>query len=160
MFLRNLQTGLAVSRVAASTTAHVGSQGYQSKQVMSGSEREVKQESNTSSAIQRRKTGKSGFFDALRSTSSKHEVSLNVDAHSSETHLRHPQEHGTELSTFVSGGDGDSTSSTDIMKSDNRSRTHDPWGVDGIRKQRGGIAIPAGKIKVEKTVEIKNECTC
>ncbi|KAF2750889.1 hypothetical protein M011DRAFT_464696 [Sporormia fimetaria CBS 119925] len=140
-FLRNLQTGMAVSRV----TGGGGDMSKVGTAQPSGSRRPLQ-------VVETGRSGRSGFFNALRSQPA-HSVSENQDAHSSETHLRLEPEHGTEMSTFVTVGDNDSTSSNSNTRWDEKGVVENRWDIQGPEQAR----VPPGHIKVLKSVEVRSE---
>lgn len=157
VFLRNLQTGLLVTRI---TTGNVNSHSKSSKP-KSGEENDDSIPLSTTSHGSHQK-GKHGFKNPFRSKGSRHSVSLCRDAHSSKTELRLQPDQGNELSTFVStGADNDSTSSGQDGRGRRKSkgRQDGAWGLyshgDEIFEGENGPQHP--RIKVQKTLEIKTE---
>lgn len=128
LFLRNLQTGMGASIITTNDPTGMLSNSYSQRL------------SNTK-ALDVRTTQRPGFSNMFRSTSGREPVSMNNDGHCSEDELRLKPAYVTEMTTFVTGGDGDSTSSTAQMDDGEKATSNDSWGQ-------------SNRIKVVETIEI------
>lgn len=148
VFLSGLQTGLLVPRLTLADNVDV----YTSPGTNIRRTAQVSQDDMQSGSRQPR----SGFFSAFKPNTARHSVSLNDDAHGSKTQLKLHPEQGTEMSTFVTVGDGDSTSSAGNPKYDDNRRIDDAWrdhSVDGTYDTPPGLQNQTG-IKMTHTVEV------
>lgn len=144
-FLANLQTGLLASRLTKDNNVTIGSYGtglnYGSAKTMN--------------ETQGSKVGKSGFFRSMRQNGPRQSVSMHVDAHDSETQLRLQPDHGNELSTFVTVGDAESTSSAGNTKVDDKSATFESWAVANDGDTISALPHQSQGITMHRTVEIR-----
>lgn len=156
VFLRDLQTGLAVSRIAAGDL-NMGTKGFEkdsSKRYLNSSDK--RSSTGVTALDTTTKSGRFGFFNPLKSKTGSHAVSEHKDPHSSQTHLQLQPDMGTEMSTFVSGGDGNSTSSAGQSKADDKEGLGNACDSYEVAAGLGNetTRVPAGRIKMEQTVEI------
>lgn len=147
VFLSNMQTGLLIPRLTIADnvdlTTHCSNLRTTSKNIQ-------KEIHSGSKAVC------PAFFNPFRSNTGRPSVSVNEDAHGSKTQLRLQPEHGNEMSTFVTGGDNESTSSTETPKRNNKARTNDEWRDTNVETY-GVQDTPQNHIKVQQTVEITTE---
>lgn len=138
VFLESLQTGLLATRLTVG--GNLSSNQYNTK--LKSNDECQSQILNSSKAT------RPGIF-SFRSKTNRNSLGMMEDAHSSRTQLRLQPEHGTELSTFITAGDGDSTSSAGQSKGDVKGQSHMGW------ESNADSTVPKMLIKVEQTVDVR-----
>lgn len=146
-FLGSLQTGLLVPRLIAGDNVKLSSYGSGLKYGSGKTEDGIQSGS---------KTGRSGFFRSMKQNGPRQSVSMHAEAHDSKTQLRLQPDHGNEMSTFVTAGDTESTSSAGNMKENDKGGVFESWaGVNEIEVISSIPPQTTQGIMMQQTVEIR-----